>query len=67
MSTIRERRSDGASWMSWIWRLAPVFAALAVILVVATAWMEANRSPDIVAAFFRSDESRCIVNDLTGG
>jgi predicted small integral membrane protein len=53
--------------MSWIWRLAPVFAALAVILVVATAWMEANRSPDIVAAFFRSDESRCIVNDLTGG
>ena len=67
MAKIRERRSDGACWMSWIWRLVPVFAAMAVALIITNVLMEVNRSPDIVAAIFNSDESRCIVNDLTGG
>ena len=67
MAKLQERRSDSAYWMSWIWRLVPVFATVAMILIITSFLIEADRSPDIVAAVYNSTETRFIVNDLTGG
>ncbi|MDD5167908.1 MAG: hypothetical protein PHN75_03745 [Syntrophales bacterium] len=66
LATLRERRSARAAWLSWAWRLIPVFTALAVILGIASVLMEANRSQDIISAIIRGQENQLVISYLTG-
>ncbi|MDQ5986094.1 MAG: hypothetical protein CSYNP_01812 [Syntrophus sp. SKADARSKE-3] len=67
MARLLERRMAGPVWFSWVWRLIPAFAALAVILGIADLIMESNRSSDILAAIVNGQTNQLISHYLMGG
>lgn len=67
MTRIRERQSARTSWVSWAWRLAPGFAALAILLGVLSLVIEPGPSQDMVAAIISGNENQLIARYLIGG
>lgn len=66
MARIREKREQGRSWFAWVWRLAPAFVAVALVLGVFTIFMDENQSPDIFSAIANDHAEYQVANYLGG-
>jgi lipopolysaccharide export LptBFGC system permease protein LptF len=55
MATLRERRDSSGFWLTWLWRLIPVFTVLLLMLGIASISSDLNRSRDLFAAIAGHD------------
>lgn len=68
MARIRERQTIQKTWAFWVWRLAPGFAVLAIVLGIASLVMDpSGPSSDAVTAVLSGNENQLIARYLIGG
>ncbi len=63
---IREKRESGKAWFSWVWRLAPAFAVVVLVLGIFTVLMDESQSPDIFSAIANDHAEYQVANYLGG-
>ncbi len=63
---IRERRESGKMWFSWVWRMAPAFVAVVMVLGVFSVFMDENQSPDVFSAIANDHAEYQVANYLNG-
>lgn len=66
IARIRERREKRQSWVSWSWRLVPLFTVVVVILGIAGVIMENAGPSDMFAAITNGQESYLVTSYLAG-
>ncbi len=66
MARIREKRERAQSWFSWVWRLAPAFVVVVLVLGVFSMMMDESQSPDIFASIANDHAEYQVANYLGG-
>ena len=67
MARLKERLEQREPWYAWGWRLAPVFFAATVLLVVLSLYQDPGWVPDSAAIYSgTAHEQIALVDHLTG-
>ncbi len=66
MARIRERSENRSPWLSWLWRLAPVFIVIVLFIGFVSLFVIPEPSQDDFAAITNGQEEYMVTSYLTG-